>query len=173
MKNSFQFSVFSVALFVACSALGAPTAKQVAAYDANKRAQLIEWIEQLRGLAGDADKKAAAAQADLAISQAELAAAVTNVTILQGDINRLDEWGKAQWTRAEKAQATLDAVLPKYHKLKNYVGTALAFGAGLLVGICIFRWCAPALNTVPGMILAFGVPVGVAGAVFTFIQLRL
>lgn len=169
MKNILLISI----VIFAGSAFGAPTAKQIAAYDANKRAQLIEWIDQLQVKAGEADKKAAAAQTDLAISQAELSAAVTNVTILQGDINRLNEWGKAQWTRAEHNQAELDAFLPKYHSLKNYVGTALAFGAGLLVGICIFRWCAPALNTVPGMILAFGVPVGVAGAVFTFIQLRL
>jgi len=166
MKNVILLSI----LIFAGSAFGAPTAKQIAAYDANKRAQLIEWIEQLQVRAGDADKKAASAQVALTASHEELASAVNNLATLRGNIQKLTDWGNERDRLYWEAQGKLDVMSPKYHFLKNWVGLALACGAGLLVGIVIWRFAAPALNTVPGAILAFGVPTAAAGIVFTIVQ---
>ena len=166
MKNILLLSI----LLFAGAAFGAPSAKQIAAYDANKRAQLIEWIEQLRVKAGEADAKAVAAQSALDVSTVELATAQKNLEILKADIEGLRRWGMNQQRAYLKAKEAYDELLPKYHRLKLWVGLALACGAGLLVGIVIWRYAAPALNTVPGAILAFGVPVAAAGTVFAAVQ---
>lgn len=146
------------------SALAAPTQKEIAAYDASKRAQLIEWIEQLRGLAAQADKKAADAQGALAQSQKELTDANDQLAILQGDIERLTKWGNEQERLFHDAQAKLDAVLVKYHHLKLWASVIVGGLAGLLVGLLILKWGGLALNSVPGAAIAFGGPVAAAAA---------
>lgn len=154
-------------------AFGAVPAATVTAYDAAKRVQLIEWVEQLRVAAGEAG-------AALATSEVQRAAASAAVVALQGDIDRLTAWGVAQQARADgqearavKAERAEAAAMAKYHAIKLYVGGALACGAGLLLMLAIFRYAAPALNTVPGLVLAFGAPVAAGAAVFTFIWLKL
>jgi hypothetical protein len=151
-------------LVVVGTALAAPTQKEIAAYDASKRAQLIEWIEQLRGLAAQADKKAEAAQSALVVSQKELTDATDHLAVLQGDIERLTSWGNEQQRLFHAAQAKLDALLVKYHHLKLWASVIVGGLAGLLVGLLILKWGGLALNSVPGAAIAFGGPVAAAAA---------
>lgn len=165
----------------AALAAAAPSAKVVSAYDQNKRSQLIEWIEQLRGLASAADAKAAAAQADIATATAQRDRAEANLLILQADIETLRAWGVAQLAlyqaeARQRAAAERDlaaerdarkALAARYHRAKLYVGSALALLAAGIATLLIFRFAAPALNTVPGLALAFGAPAAIAAATFS------
>jgi len=171
MKTTLHTILF--ALIALSTSFAAPTAKVVSKYDENKRAQLIEWIEQLRVKAADADAKAVQASEALAVSDSQLAAAKENLATLQGDIVKLTQWGVDQQKLYLKAQAALDEVLKKYHFIKFWVSLGFALVSCFLVGLIIFRYAAPALNTIPGAILAFGVPAAVFAAVFGGIQLLL
>lgn len=62
-----------------------------------------------------------------------------------------------------------DRLLANYHTFKFYTGGALGLLAAFCVGLLIFRFAAPALNTLPGCVMAFGVPSAVGAAVFAFI----
>ena len=58
------------------------------------------------------------------------------------------------------------------HKLKFIIAGSLALLAAFAVGLLIFHFAAPALNTIPGCILAFGVPAATFVAVFGFVWWR-
>ena len=176
-----------ILLIAASSAFAAPTKKATVApvsqpaitqtvreaYDAAKREQLIVWIEQLRVKAGEADKKAVAAEASAATSEAQRQEAEKNVSELNVKIQNLADWGVAQQDGRIKAETELLKVLPKYHFLKYWVSLGFAICAAGVVGLAIFKFAPQALNTAIGAAVGLGLPVAVGLIVFTFIQLRL
>lgn len=110
-------------MLVAGTAFAAPSAKTVSSYDETKRIQLIEWVEQLRVKAGEADKKAGEAQEALVQSQSELAAANSNLSSLKEDIKKMEDWGKEQQAlvasandRADKQQAIAEKKTKEAHR---------------------------------------------------------
>jgi len=189
MRPPILIARLALALLLSAAGLAtaAPSAKVVSAYDQSKRAQLIEWIEQLRSLAAAADAKAAAAEASLGTASDQRARAEASLLILQADIDKLRAWGVEQQAlyQAEAAlrvaaerdrdaeRTARHAILAKYHRAKFYVGSALAVLAGGLAALLIFRFAAPALNTVPGAILAFGAPTAVGAATFAAVFILL
>ncbi|MEI6278291.1 MAG: hypothetical protein WCQ16_02765 [Verrucomicrobiae bacterium] len=169
-----------LSILAATTAMAAPSAKVVSAYDEAKRVQLIEWVEQLRVKAGEAADKAAKAEASLATSEAQRQAAQVNLATLQSEIVRLTQWGVDQQTRANeqearanKAEKARDAAISKYHTIKFYVGGTLAILMAAMSLLLILKWGGFALNTWVGAACAFGIPAAVGAATFAFIWFRL
>ena len=69
--------------------------------------------------------------------------------------------------KADKAK-----LIASFHAFKFWTASVVSLLVAGLVGLILFRFAAPALNTVPGCLMAFGIPAAVAAAVFTLIITR-
>lgn len=145
--------IITIALLTIGTAFATPTAKTVSAYDEAKRIQLIEWVEQLRVKAGEADKKAQAAQDVLIQSQAELKTANDSLVKLQSDIKLTEDWGKEQqslYFAADKVAKEQTAIAKKK--------TTEAHRNAVQRDICVFLFsvaCMVLILTCSGQIIAW------------------
>ncbi len=162
-------------LVIACTltSLHAIDPKTSEAYDFNKRTQLIEWVEQLRKFGNDAKAHADEVTAKLVIAYEQRNAAQQETIKTQADIQTLTAAYVKRDGEAIKAVQERDQYATWYHGLKFYCVGALAGLAALIVGILIFRFAAPALNTVPGLFVAFGVPLATFAGVSGFLWAKL
>lgn len=71
---------------------------------------------------------------------------------------------------SQKADKT--KLLASFHTFKFYTASVVGALVAGIVGLLIFRFAAPALNTLPGIAMAFGVPAAVGAAAFTLIITR-
>ena len=145
----------------------------VSAYDSAKRTKLIEWVEQLKVKADNALAETELLKGNITQSELLRKTAENNLVTLQTKIDDLSDWGITQQERADKADAKLAEVLPKYHFIKFWVSAFFALVLGGFVGLLIFHFAPQALNTLIGAGIGLGLPVFVGIIVFTFIQLKL
>lgn len=158
-----------------------------------------EVLAGLRNVVTQLQAENTAMQADLDAQKAQVEegqkrndAALVSLGTAMGQIADLTASAKAAADAAARLAAERDAfkdrvdglretiklkdrdhadLLAHFHAFKFWTGTALGLLCAFLVGLLIFRFAAPALNTVPGMVLAFGVPVAVFGGVLAVIMI--
>lgn len=158
--------IILLAVLVTSSAFAKP-----ADYDSVKRAKLIEWVEQMRTITHEAQENAKKSEADLGT-------AVQQILKLEAEVVAQRDWGIERDTAAWKAEQERDhekkarlAIEKRFNGLKTPVSAVLAFLAALIVALLIMRFASPALNTLGGIGMAFGIPLAVGVAIFTFLKI--
>jgi uncharacterized membrane protein (DUF485 family) len=72
--------------------------------------------------------------------------------------------------KLKQAKIDHDALLAHYHRFKGICAAIVGLLFAFVVCLLIMRFAAPALNTLPGIAFAFGLPIAVGAAVGTFIM---
>lgn len=166
---------FAFLVLAKCStASGAMTADEraIVAQARSRITELQESLDKQTSLTSDAMGAQTLALAQItaltedARKAADAAAALTAERDgLKDKVAEKDAVISAQ--KADKAK-----LLASFHTFKLITASAVAGLAALLVGLLVFRFLSPALNTVPGCALAFGAPAAIGGLVFTLVITR-
>lgn len=116
-------------------------------------------IGQIKAASDRAEAAADAAKA------AEIAAAelTTERDNLHTQVAVLDK-------KLDDAKKDHDKLLAHYHRFKGICASVVGLLVAFSVCLLILRFAAPALNTLPGIAFAFGIPVAVGAAVGSFIM---
>lgn len=132
-------TILVIALFSTGLIAQAATTKQVVDFYENKLSQIDVYTVAIQESAKKADDKAKAAQDALADSKAELDQANASLVKLAGDIKRLDDWGKAQWQRAEDNEKIAKQKTMEAHR--NAVQRDIACGIFAIAGTILIMTC--------------------------------
>jgi F0F1-type ATP synthase assembly protein I len=156
---------------------GAVPTSIVSQYDLNKRTQLIEWIEQLKGKADQADALATQAQSDLATSESQRQKAVADIAELKSQIDSLAKERDQLQNQVTTLQTTIATLTQKLEKSKaeahrnaverDIILYAFAFAAALVVVACYGQVLGFVTKIMPAA-APFGLLIMVGVAVATF-----
>ena len=118
---------------------------------------------------------ASAAQSEILVQnllakESEIKALAAERDGLRKEIAMLTEQVNAANARADREALAKEAVLTKYHRLKFYASAICAGLAIAIAGLLILRFAGQSLNTVPGALIIFGVPIAIGAVVFGAIQ---
>ena len=139
-----------------------------------------------REIVAQAQAKIVDLRAQLDLAQTANDSALTGLTLATVQISELSAAANKAAEQAAILTAERDSIkdalavakadkaklLANFHKFKLTTALAVSSLVTLLAGLLIFRFMAPALNTVPGCALAFGAPAALGFATFIAIITR-
>lgn len=174
-KNIFIWIVAAVAFMViakcSCHAM-TPDERVVVKQALAKIDVLQESLDKQTTLTFDAMNAQTIALSQLTALTEDARIAAQAAAALTAERDGLRDVVSAQAATIALQKADKSKLLESFHTFKFYTASTVAGLVALLAGVLIFRFMAPALNTLPGIALALGAPAALGAAAFTLIITR-